>query len=157
MESTGQGTEQTLRKAVIAAAIGNCVEWFDFAVYGFLATYIALNFFPSDDPTVSLLSTFAVFAAAFESLFVCCSLAAGAELFATRVRYGGFSIGYNYSVAIFGGTAPYIATYLVSSTGNPLSPAYYVIAAAVLTLVTILTMRETARAPLAQTTATDAG
>lgn len=436
MESTGQGTEPTLRKAVVAAAIGNCVEWFDFAVYGFLATYIALNFFPNDDPTVSLLSTFAVFAAAFfarplgglffgplgdrigrqkvlatvillmsgstfligflpnyhqvgilapallvvlrclqgfsaggeygggaaflaeyapderrgfivsflvwsvvigfllgsasatvlssvisedamnvwgwripfllagplglvglyirlrledtpdfreledagevarsplretiaenwvpilqiaglviihnvgfytvftylpvyfteelgfsttaafasttlaglaalalipplgalsdrvgrkpllisscvlfavltyplfllmntgnlaaaivahvglaafESLFVCCSLAAGAELFATRVRYGGFSIGYNFSVAIFGGTAPYIATYLVSSTGNPLSPAYYVIAAAVLTLVTILTMRETARAPLAQTTAADAG
>jgi MHS family proline/betaine transporter-like MFS transporter len=95
--------------------------------------------------------------AAIESLFVCCSLAAGAELFATRVRYGGFSIGYNFSVAIFGGTAPYIATFLVSRTGNPLSPAYYVILAAVLTLVTILTMRETAHAPLAQTTATDVG
>lgn len=95
--------------------------------------------------------------AAFESLFVCCSLAAGAELFATKVRYGGFSIGYNFSVAIFGGTAPYIATFLVDRTGNPLSPAYYVIIAAVLTLVTVLTMRETAHAPLAQTTAADAG
>jgi MHS family proline/betaine transporter-like MFS transporter len=76
---------------------------------------------------------------------------------AAAIRNGGFSIGYIFSVAIFGGTAPYIATYLVSSTGNPLSPVYYVIAAAVITLVTILTMRETSHAPLAQTTATDAG
>ena len=45
--------------------MGNCVEWFDFAVYGFLATYIGANFFPSDNPTASLLATFAVFGAAF--------------------------------------------------------------------------------------------
>ena len=75
--------------------------------------------------------------AVIESVFVCCSLAAGAELFATRVRYGGFSIGYNFSVAIFGGTAPYIATFLVSSTGNPLSPAFYVIHGALLTFLTL--------------------
>ena len=54
-----------LRRAVTGAAIGNAVEWFDFAVYGFLATYIAANFFPSENETASLLSTFAVFAAAF--------------------------------------------------------------------------------------------
>ena len=54
-----------LRKAVTGAAIGNTVEWFDFAIYGFLATYIAKNFFPSQDETAALLSTFAVFAAAF--------------------------------------------------------------------------------------------
>ena len=65
MQSREQDTEPTLRKAVVAAAIGNGVEWFDFAVYGFLATYIGVEFFPTEDPTVSLLSTFAVFAAAF--------------------------------------------------------------------------------------------
>ncbi|MBA2618676.1 MAG: MFS transporter [Rubrobacter sp.] len=92
--------------------------------------------------------------AAIEALFVCTSLAAGAELFATRVRYGGFSIGYNFSVAIFGGTAPYIAVYLISRTGSPLSPAFYVIFAAALTFVTVLTMRETAGAPLHNTTST---
>ena len=54
-----------LRRAVTGAAIGNAVEWFDFAVYGFLATYIAAKFFPSENETASLLSTFAVFAAAF--------------------------------------------------------------------------------------------
>ncbi|WNW14136.1 MFS transporter [Pseudomonas sp. DTU_2021_1001937_2_SI_NGA_ILE_001] len=55
----------TLRKVIVAAAIGNFVEWFDFAVYGFLATTIALLFFPSGDASVALLKTFAVFAVAF--------------------------------------------------------------------------------------------
>jgi MFS transporter, MHS family, proline/betaine transporter len=91
--------------------------------------------------------------AIIEALFVCCSLAAGAELFTTRVRSGGFGIGYNFSVAIFGGTAPYIATWLIDRTGNPLSPAYYVIFAAVATLITVLTMRETAGSRLPQTAA----
>lgn len=86
--------------------------------------------------------------AAIEAVFVCASLAAGAELFATRVRSSGYSIGYNVSVAIFGGTAPYVATWLVSRTGNDIAPAFYVIAAAVVTFLTVLTMRETARQPL---------
>ena len=55
----------TVRRAVRGAAIGNTVEWFDFAIYGFLATYIAKKFFPSGDDTAALLNTFAVFAAAF--------------------------------------------------------------------------------------------
>ena len=54
-----------VRKAVRGAAIGNTVEWYDFAVYSTLATYIAGKFFPSGDETAALLSTFAVFAAAF--------------------------------------------------------------------------------------------
>jgi MHS family proline/betaine transporter-like MFS transporter len=86
--------------------------------------------------------------AGIESVFVCASLAAGAELFATRVRSSGYSIGYNISVAVFGGTAPYVATWLVARTGNDLAPAFYVIAAAFITLLTVLTMRETAGKPL---------
>ncbi|MGE2837007.1 MFS transporter [Mycobacterium sp. SMC-4] len=86
--------------------------------------------------------------AAIEAVFVSASLAAAAELFATRVRSSGYSVGYNLSVAVFGGTAPYVATWLVSRTGNDLAPAYYVIIAAVVTLGTLLTMRETARRPL---------
>jgi len=54
-----------LRRAVAAGAIGNFVEWYDFAIYGSLAPVIAVNFFPSENPTASLLNTFAVFAVAF--------------------------------------------------------------------------------------------
>lgn len=86
--------------------------------------------------------------AAIESVFVSASLAAAAELFATRVRSSAYSIGYNVSVAIFGGTAPYVATWLVARTDNEIAPAYYVIVAAVVSLATVLTMRETAARPL---------
>jgi MHS family proline/betaine transporter-like MFS transporter len=55
----------TLRRVICAASIGNFVEWFDFAVYGFLATTIATQFFPSSDASAALLKTFAVFAVAF--------------------------------------------------------------------------------------------
>jgi MHS family proline/betaine transporter-like MFS transporter len=93
---------------------------------------------------------------AIESVFVSASLAAGAELFATRVRSSGYSIGYNLSVAVFGGTAPYVATWLVARTGNDIAPAYYVIAAAIVSLLTVLTMRETAGRPLRQVVSADA-
>jgi MHS family proline/betaine transporter-like MFS transporter len=86
--------------------------------------------------------------AALEAVFVSTSLAAGAELFATKVRSSGYSIGYNVSVAMFGGTAPYVATWLTDRTGNELAPAYYVIIAAVISLATVMTMRETAGRPL---------
>jgi MHS family proline/betaine transporter-like MFS transporter len=56
---------EVIRRAVRAASIGNTVEWFDFAIYGFLATYIAAKFFPTGDETAALLNTFAIFAAAF--------------------------------------------------------------------------------------------
>ncbi|HCF2929421.1 MFS transporter [Pseudomonas luteola] len=56
---------EQLKRVVWAASIGNFVEWFDFALYGFLATTIAQLFFPSGDSTTALLKTFAVFAVAF--------------------------------------------------------------------------------------------
>lgn len=52
-------------KREVAVGIGNFMEWFDFAVYGYFAAAIAHEFFPSDDPTSSFLSTFAVFAVGF--------------------------------------------------------------------------------------------
>lgn len=58
-------SRETLRKVTIAAAAGTVVEWFDFAVYGFLAPILARTFFPEGDPVVALLQTFAVFAVAF--------------------------------------------------------------------------------------------
>lgn len=53
------------RRRLAAAGIGNFMEWFDFAIYGFFATAIGSNFFPSSSPTASLLSTLAVYGVAF--------------------------------------------------------------------------------------------
>ncbi|MBV9825278.1 MAG: MFS transporter [Alphaproteobacteria bacterium] len=71
-----------------------------------------------------------------------------AEIFPTRVRYTALSVGYNLAVAIFGGFAPFIATWLVSQTGSPYAPAAYVIAAALITGIILLRTRETAFSPL---------
>jgi MHS family proline/betaine transporter-like MFS transporter len=86
--------------------------------------------------------------AAIESVYVSTAVTAGVELFATRVRYSGFSIGYNVAVAGFGGTTPYVVTWLTASTGNVLAPAFYLIAAAVASLATVFALRETAGQPL---------
>jgi len=70
------------------------------------------------------------------------------EIIPTRVRYTSMSVGYNTAVAIFGGFAPFIATWLVSATGSVYSPAAYLIGAAVITGIVVLRTRETAFSPL---------
>lgn len=65
MQTIAPVSKATLRKVTAAAAIGNFVEWFDFAVYGFLATIIAKQFFSASLQQAALLQTFAVFAVAF--------------------------------------------------------------------------------------------
>ena len=56
---------RALRRAATASFIGNFIEWFDYASYGYLATVIGLAFFPEADKSVQLMSTFAVFAMSF--------------------------------------------------------------------------------------------
>ncbi|ADH91273.1 putative proline/betaine transporter 1 [Ancylobacter novellus DSM 506] len=52
-------------RLLLAGVIGNTLEWYDFAAYGFLAAVFAKNFFPTSDPFVGLISAFGVFAASF--------------------------------------------------------------------------------------------
>ena len=53
------------RRNIAAGIVGNILEWYDFAVYGFLAPIIGPLFFPSDDHLASILSAFAVFAVGY--------------------------------------------------------------------------------------------
>jgi MHS family proline/betaine transporter-like MFS transporter len=59
------------------------------------------------------------------------------EMFPTTVRSSSISIGYNASVMLFGGTAPFIATYLIQATGNPVSPSFYLVGAAACAALTL--------------------
>jgi MHS family proline/betaine transporter-like MFS transporter len=70
--------------------------------------------------------------------------AALAELFPTHSRTTLMSIGYSLSTAIFGGFAPFTATWLIGATGSPISPSLYLIAAAVASGLVIWRFRETA-------------
>lgn len=51
--------------ALMAGFIGNVVEWYDFALYGYMASFISQLFFPSEDQLASMLATYGVFAAGF--------------------------------------------------------------------------------------------
>jgi MFS transporter, MHS family, proline/betaine transporter len=53
------------QRAIFAASIGNLLEWYDFGVYAYLASLIATKFFPSSDPTASLLAAFAAYGVGF--------------------------------------------------------------------------------------------
>jgi MHS family proline/betaine transporter-like MFS transporter len=82
------------------------------------------------------------------SLFSGPGPAALVEMFPTNVRYSALGVSYNIAVAAFGGTAPFIATYLISRTGSNLAPGIYLIVAAVITLIVVSRMKETYREPL---------
>ncbi len=71
------------------------------------------------------------------------------ELFATRVRYSGASVGYQLASPLAGGIAPLIATALLKwSDGDTWPVAEYLIATAILTLMSIALATETAHSAL---------
>lgn len=70
------------------------------------------------------------------------------EMFGTRSRYLGFALPFNVGAMLFGGVAPFIGTWLISATGNPASPAFFLILVGVLSLIGLLLSAETVRTPL---------
>lgn len=76
-------------------------------------------------------------------------MVANVELIPRPVRCTGLAFAYNASIGYFGGTTPLIAAWLITSTGNPIAPSYWIAAAGFVTLVTaIFFVRETAFDPL---------
>ena len=71
------------------------------------------------------------------------AFSAYSEMFPTKVRYTGIALGFNVGAATAGGTAPYISTWLVEATGSNLSPAFFLVGTAVITLMAVFAMRET--------------
>lgn len=88
-----------------------------------------------------LLGIQAVFAAMMGMFFGVIPTAL-AEIMPTDVRCSGLSIGHNISMAIFGGGAPFLATKLIQGSESLTSPAYLLIAAAFLSLLSLFFMKE---------------
>jgi MFS transporter, MHS family, alpha-ketoglutarate permease len=67
MEDTVQAGTETRSpiRAIVGAAAGNLVEWYDFYAYSFTSLYFASAFFPAGDRTTQLLNTAGIFAAGF--------------------------------------------------------------------------------------------
>jgi MHS family proline/betaine transporter-like MFS transporter len=74
--------------------------------------------------------------------------AAIAEIFPTRSRSTWMTSGYAFAVAIFGGFAPFISVWLIDHFQSPIAHVWYLVAAAVVSLLVILSLRETAHSDL---------
>ncbi|TYQ09742.1 UNVERIFIED_ORG: MHS family proline/betaine transporter-like MFS transporter [Gordonia westfalica J30] len=60
-----------------------------------------------------------------------------ADMFPTAVRVSGFGIAYGFGTAIFAGCAPFVATWLVESTGSELAPAWYMVGGGIVALAVV--------------------
>ncbi|WP_312606400.1 MFS transporter [Kosakonia cowanii] len=111
-----------------------------------LLSYPAMMIMANGDVLSAVLAM--VMLGAFIAAFDGACTAAMAELFPTNVRYGSLSIAYNFAVAFFGGITPWFSAWLITSTGDKFSPAFYVMGAALITFITVMRARETAGQPL---------
>lgn len=135
---TGILADKVGRKPVmIGAALG-------FIILGYPLFYVLST---TQNPVV-LLSVMAVLAI-LEALVCGGATVAMTEIFPTNVRCSAIAIGYNIAVACFGGTAPFVSTWLISTTGSNLAPTYYLIAGSVVSLLVLIFMaKETYNKPL---------
>jgi MFS family permease len=81
--------------------------------------------------------------AALGSLSAGPGLVAITELFPRAIRSAGLSVAYAVIVTVFGGTTQLVVTYLIGVTGDPLSPAYYLIATSVIGVLAMFAFPET--------------
>lgn len=98
---------------------------------------LVLSLWPTVGTLIAVQAAFAVLIAAYTGP------AGGvlATLFPADIRATGISIAYNFAVTVFGGFAPFIATWLIGTTGNLLSPAWYAVAAALIAVVGVRQLR----------------
>jgi MHS family proline/betaine transporter-like MFS transporter len=108
-----------------------------------VATWLASG--PSFRTVVALQVALAVVIAMFSGT----GPAAIAEIFPTRQRSTWMTTGYALAVALFGGFAPFLATWLIRVTGSPVAWVWYVMVAAAVTGTVIWRLEETAHRPLA--------
>lgn len=116
--------------ACLVLCVGYCA---DYVNRKFLLSLSALLLLLAAYPSFLLLSSgslfhvycaMAIFTVIF-SLFIPTAFVCMVEAFHTQVRYTGLSFGFNLGLAIFGGTCPLIATWLIEVTGNTVAPAFY--------------------------------
>lgn len=101
-------------------------------------------------PAFMILETGAFWPVLVVELALCATLTANdgtlasylTETFPTNVRFTGFAFSFNLANALFGGTAPFIATWLIWATGSSLSPAWYMVAVALVALAAMLASHE---------------
>lgn len=116
-------------------------------VYGFGAVtaaawgFIAFPMFNTKEPVIIILAI--CLGLVIHSFMYAPQPAIMSEMFPTRMRYSGVSFGYQVTSIVAGSLAPIIATAILSQTGSWVGVAVYLAAAAAITLVAVVSMRET--------------
>src|SRR5579885_2738121 len=82
------------------------------------------------------------------SVYLPCAFVTMIEAFAVEMRFTALSFGFNMGLAIFGGTCPLIATWLIEMTGNASSPAFYIMLAALAGELTSLFIQDKRGQPI---------
>jgi MFS family permease len=96
----------------------------------------------ANEPSVTTLFLASAFLGGMTAISGAASFAAIPELLPRSVRATGLSIAYAIGVSLFGGTTHFIVTYLIGATGDPTSPAWYVVLTSILTVLAIWTLPE---------------
>lgn len=114
------------------------------SLLGYLIVLYPLYAWLTDGPTIAKLMAVQVVVCLFVSVFFGVFSTVMAELFPANVRSVGMSMAYNIAVMVFGGFAQFIVTWLIKTTGSPMSPAFYVMFGVALGLVAAFFIRERA-------------
>ncbi|MCY0906062.1 MFS transporter [Arthrobacter sp. H14-L1] len=94
-------------------------------------------------PSVAMLTAVQVVLGVLMAMYFAPLPALLSDMFPTNIRTTGMSISYNVGVTLFGGFAPLILAWLVTSTGSLMAPSYYYIAIALISLAGLVVMRRT--------------
>ena len=89
-------------------------------------------------PTIEKLFIAQITLGILTALYVGALPALMAELFPARMRATGLSVSYSVAVAVFGGFAPFISVWLIEASGSATAPGYYLIVAAIISLLALL-------------------
>ncbi|MCB8879282.1 MFS transporter [Acidisoma cellulosilytica] len=114
-----------------------------------LAIYPAFVFLIGHPSIWTLLITTGLMSA-LGSLSSAAAIVAIPELLPTSVRASGLSTAYAFAVTVFGGTTQFVLAWLIGVSGDPLSPAWYMIGSGILGVIAMALMPETKGRPLPQ-------
>jgi MHS family proline/betaine transporter-like MFS transporter len=128
---TGRLADRFTRKCVLVIS----------RVIMLLAVYPAFAFLGSH-PSMTALCIVSGLLAVFVAGQIVPVLVMIPELFPKHVRATGIALTYVVSASFFGGFSPFIASWLVAQTGNPLAPAWYVAAACAISLVPVIWLKD---------------
>jgi len=126
----------------ISDRIGRRLPVFLCAALSFLSAYPAFLWLNSD-PTPRVFMMVQIVGGLLQPLLCGVIAATLAEMFPTNVRYTALSICSALGNVVFGGFAPFIATYLVHATGDPVSPSYFIMTTALISGVAVFFVRST--------------